>query len=172
MPGDDRLFDAKTVEQRHHFAREVVDSIQAGAAAAVALGCCAALWGGLVVAMPDRLGVSLLGDSWAAARELAVPLTVFVTASAALVPATAGLRAVVAMRRILFTSLLAPLSVPFAAAGVWLGGTAGGAAGLAAANCLMAAVFWWQFAAAIRSGAANDVTPAPSVGKPYAHSPE
>ena len=116
------------------------------------LGLVPALWGAGLLAMPERFGDLLLGDSWPTARALVPTMTVMVIAAAVLVPAAVGLRALVSVRRLVITSLVvAPLGVLFAAAGALAGETRGAAHGLAAGHWLMGVVLWWQFVAAVRS---------------------
>lgn len=107
-------------------------------------------WGGTLVLLPDRIGVSLLGDTWRSAQALVPALTVVVVSAAMIVAAAAGLRGLVAMRRIVLSSLLvAPINVVSTAAGAVYAGADGAVLAMALANCLFAVILWWQFSVAV-----------------------
>jgi hypothetical protein len=106
----------------------------------------AALWGAVLVLLPDSLGTRVLGPTWYTAAQLVVPfalLTVGLTASAG--PQT-GLRALAAAKRGLRARLVA---APLLLAGA-VGGALGAAWGMAAGYWAAAAVWWWQFRLALR----------------------
>jgi hypothetical protein len=116
-----------------------------------AMSIAAALWGLVLILLPDSIGTRLLGPTWYAAASVVVPyvlLTVGLTASAG---PQSGLRALAAARRGLRARLVAsPLMLVGAIGGAVLGGAAGAAWGMAAGNWVGAAVWWWQFRLAVR----------------------
>jgi hypothetical protein len=115
----------------------------------------AALWGVVLILLPDSLGTRVLGPTWYTAAQLVVPfalLTVGLTASAG--PQT-GLRALAAARRGLRARLLAaPLMLAGAIGGAALAGAVGAAWGMAAGYWAAAVVWWWQFRLAVREAEA------------------
>jgi hypothetical protein len=110
----------------------------------------AALWGAVLLLLPDSLGTRVLGPTWYTAAEVVVPfalLTVGLTASAG--PQT-GLRALAAARRGLRARLIAaPLLLAGAIGGAALGGAVAAAWGMAAGYWAAAIVWWWQFRLAV-----------------------
>jgi O-antigen/teichoic acid export membrane protein len=109
--------------------------------ATAALGC-----GLLALAVPDGVGTWLLGATWADTRPVLLPQAALLAALGATSGALAGLRALGAADRSFRARLLiVPLSVAGGVVGSLVGGARGANWGLAAANAMGAAVFWWQF---------------------------
>ena len=112
----------------------------------------AVAWGALLlVALPRGLGTLLLGPIWRPAYPLVLPYTFWVIAACAGCGANVGLHALGAARR----SLRAMVLVSVAAlagglAGAFQGGALGSVRGSALAIWFGAAVWWWQFHAAMR----------------------
>jgi hypothetical protein len=103
-----------------------------------------ALWGGVLLLIPSIVGRSLLGETWAPARELVPALTAMTVGRGITLGAITGLRALAAARR----SLLARA---ISSAGVLVGGLAGaaiaGAVGAAwgfAASTVPEMMVWWS----------------------------
>src|SRR2546430_383339 len=90
-----------------------------------ALGGGIALWGLALSALPARLGVDLLGPTWAPARRVLVPVTPVYASGAVILGATTGLRALAAAGR----SLRARLVVSVAQVGGAVTGAAPGGVG-------------------------------------------
>jgi O-antigen/teichoic acid export membrane protein len=102
-----------------------------------------ALWGVVLVVVPDSWGEGLLGETWAVASPLLVPFTWLYAATAASTGALIGLRALADARRSLATRLIAsPVTVLFGVVGALVAGPVGVVVGLAAAGTL-ALVAWW-----------------------------
>jgi hypothetical protein len=115
-----------------------------------AMSAAAALWGAVLIMLPDSVGTRLLGPTWYAAATVVLPyvlLTVGLTASAG---PQSGLRALAATRRGLRARLVAsPLMLAGAILGAALGGAVGAAWGMAAGNWIGAVVWWWQLRLAV-----------------------
>ena len=109
----------------------------------------AALWGAVLLLLPDSLGTRVLGPTWYTAAEVLVPfalLTVGLTASAG--PQT-GLRPWPPPGRPAGPPGRGPLLLAGAIGGAALGGAVGAAWGMAAGYWAAAAVWWWQFRLAV-----------------------
>jgi O-antigen/teichoic acid export membrane protein len=110
--------------------------------ASLALYGLAALWGGLVLLMPDTLGRAFLGPTWAAAEPLVPWIALYWVIRTGGLPALDGLRALgggrplIAVRGV--TGVLILLS---AVVGSSLGGALGAAIGLSIV-LLVAVVLW------------------------------
>jgi O-antigen/teichoic acid export membrane protein len=110
----------------------------------------AAVWGVLLLLLPDPWGRELLGDVWPGAAALIVPMTLTVMGSSMSTGAMTGLRSLGAARRSLRAQLVAAAAYAvFGIAGAWVGGAPGSAWGLAAATSLAAAVWWSQLLAGL-----------------------
>lgn len=103
------------------------------------------LWGGVLIFLPDRIGVALLGDSWSTAQEV-LPATLL-----GIVAIGSGLGATMLMiargfaKEIFWiNSLLAPGFLIFGLTGLQLWGAQGAALGLSLAQCVVAPVAWWR----------------------------
>lgn len=66
--------------------------VRTAVAAAAALGGITVVWTAVVVVLPDRIGTALLGDTWAAAHDIALPFGAFMTTEAVVFGASIGLR--------------------------------------------------------------------------------
>ncbi|WP_431773753.1 hypothetical protein [Streptomyces cucumeris] len=108
-------------------------------------------WGGALLLMPDRLGEFVLGDVWASAAQLIVPVTLGVAGAGLGTGAAAGLRALAAARRSLRCQLFASACyVAGGLGGAALAGTVGSAWGVATATLAGSAVWWLQLRSALR----------------------
>jgi O-antigen/teichoic acid export membrane protein len=136
---------------------------------AILLGGAGAIWGLVVVALPDSVGERLLGATWAPASTLLVPITVMTALLGVWSAAWTGLRAMGAARRSLRAQLFgASAFLVGSLAGAVLDGAAGAAWGSAAGNLVACGIWWWQFQLATRehrlarpAGAAAAVVPQP-----------
>lgn len=106
-----------------------------GATAAVALGSLA--WGVAAGSVPSSIGEQLLGDSWAVARDIVVPLAVAVAGTTAWSALMVGFRALDAVAESLRTTI--PASVLLVVGGS-VGGVLGGARGAVVGMILPAAI--------------------------------
>jgi O-antigen/teichoic acid export membrane protein len=105
-----------------------------------------AAYGAVVLLLPDRIGVALLGAQWEPARAVLPALTASWMALAAATGAIVGLRVLASARQSLRVRLLAvPFSVAAGLTGAWAGGAVGGAVGLAVATALSTVLWWRQF---------------------------
>lgn len=110
----------------------------------------AAAWGTVLLSLPPTIGAALLGETWTAARRVILPLTISMVGFGLTIGPAAAIRSLVAVRRGLRTRLaVAALTIVAAIAGVYTAGAAGAAWALAAAACVGAAVWWWQFSRAL-----------------------
>lgn len=128
-------------------ARALQRSVQSFEALCRGLSLClalaAAVWTFIVVAMPDRVGREILGQSWSGAETVLVPLGLSMVAAGLATGAIVGLRSLAAASLALRTRLLAS---GLAVAGGISGGVLYGAVGAAVgwAICLSASVpLWW-----------------------------
>lgn len=118
--------------------------------AAVMVGI-AAVAGAVLLVLPDSAGRAILGDSWPAAREVVLPLTVALATSATQRAAVIGLRAMALARDSLKArAITAPLRLMSGTAGAVLGGAVGAAWGLALGEAAGAVIYWRHLAAAHR----------------------
>jgi len=107
---------------------------------------CGLVYGGLAMAIPDRIGEHLLGRQWGPASRLLLPLVTAILAYAAMNGPLAGLRVLAAARQSLRARATgAALALIAGVAGAATHGAIGAAWGLAVAGLLSAAVYWWQF---------------------------
>jgi O-antigen/teichoic acid export membrane protein len=121
----------------------------------------AVAWMVVALALPDRGGEMLFGDSWAEGRDLVLPMGVAMIVSSAATGGFAGVRALGDARaslRARLTSLPGELVLPVL--GTWWGGAVGFALGFAAARLVTSAVWWRAFLvhgpAAARGAAARE----------------
>jgi O-antigen/teichoic acid export membrane protein len=108
-------------------------------------------WGVALVLLPAGLGQALLGQAWAPAQTVVVPLVISLALGGVATGATIGLRALAAAERSLWVTTVGSLS---GLAGVVIGVSVGGAAGVAWAIVIVSAlnvgIWWWQFERALR----------------------
>lgn len=131
-----------------------------------------AVWGGILLALPESIGRALLGVSWEPARTVLLPVTVLALAQSAQGGALVGLRALAAARQSLRARVISSLSISAGAiAGVVVGGAVGGAWGMAIGLAL-GSIYWWsQFAGAVadrRRSPADILERADDAGSPGA----
>jgi O-antigen/teichoic acid export membrane protein len=108
-------------------------------------------WGIVVLALPLRVGVALLGPTWLPAHLLAAAVLVSWVASGSIAGAASGLRAVAAVRRSLAARVVGSgLAACGAVAGAILDGARGAAWGMALTGCIEAMVWWWQYMRTLR----------------------
>lgn len=117
--------------------------VPSAAVVGVILVLAAVIWGGAMVLLPDRAGEAVLGDSWAGAQEVLVPLTLYMALTGLSLGALAGLRTHQAARASVRAGLTA--APPLVLGGV-IGGALGGLSGamwaMVGAGAL-AALLWW-----------------------------
>jgi len=129
----------------------------------VFLGAVATAWGLLLLAIPDDLGVALLGHTWANAREVILPLSLSVVAASLTTGAYVALRALAAARRSLRANVMGSTIQGIGiVAGSVLGGAPGAAWGWAATNVVGFGI-WWREAFA---GLADFRRPGPTAVPP------
>jgi O-antigen/teichoic acid export membrane protein len=103
-------------------------------------------WGGILLLLPDHVGVALLGRTWVAARALLLPATIAMATSGMDTGPAAGVRAVGAVRRSFRTRVVvAVVTVIACVVGVELGGASGATWGLAITTAAGALIWWIQF---------------------------
>jgi O-antigen/teichoic acid export membrane protein len=111
----------------------------------------ALLWGLVLMFVPDRAGELALGDVWATAAQLILPITLSVAGASVCSGAAAGLRALGAARRSMRAQLVASLAyVTFGLAGAVMGGALGSAWGTATATWTSAVLWWLHLRAGLR----------------------
>ena len=110
-------------------------------------------FGAVCLALPDAVGVRLLGDSWMAARTVLPPLILSVAGMVAGAGAGVGLRALAAADRLLRVAVVTSLATFGAAsAGVIMGNAIGAAWGMCFGAWIGAAWSWLELRWAVRRG--------------------
>lgn len=117
----------------------------------VLLAALALLIGGVLLAVPQRVGVSILGTTWVHARAVIVPLSLMTAAAGAHVGASVALRAYAAARHSLRARLVMSVFVVTAEVGGAAVAGAHGAAWGAAAAMWVGTSFWWRQFLVVRS---------------------
>jgi O-antigen/teichoic acid export membrane protein len=122
----------------------------------LALGSSAALvviWAVLILMVPDRAGLVLLGNNWLRGTEVLIPVTVMSVATLFVMSGMVGLRALDAARRTLGLRLwAAPVFAVATLVGVKTVGPYGASVGLAVASCLSALLAWIAFRRELATG--------------------
>ncbi|HLT69765.1 MAG: hypothetical protein C0P77_016235 [Thermoanaerobacterales bacterium] len=104
-------------------------------------------WGVALLLAPSSWGSQVLGETWAAAHALVVPIMVKTAATGTTSGALIGLRVVAAARATLRLRLVTGVvTLAAGAAGGWLVGVHGAVWGLALGTWATAAGAWWQLA--------------------------
>ena len=110
----------------------------------VGLASMALLCTAILLLMPDRLGIELLGKTWPGARNILPLVGLWVAAEAAGQGARIGLMVLGNSRAVLLArAVTAPLILVAGPIGAVWGGAGGAAIGLALAHCL-GTCFWWR----------------------------
>lgn len=132
----------EAVRIRHRNPRELSGFVLAlGSSAALVV-----LWAALILMVPDRAGLVLLGNNWLRGTEVLIPIAVMSVATLFVMSGMVGLRALDAARRTLGLRLwAAPVFAVATLVGVRTAGPYGAAVGLAASSCLSALLAWIAF---------------------------
>jgi O-antigen/teichoic acid export membrane protein len=110
------------------------------------LGAIGFAWGGILLLLPDHVGVGLLGRTWPAARALLVPATIAMATSGMDTGPAFGVRAIGAVRRSFRTRIvIAVVTVTACVIGVELAGASGAMWALAITTAGGAVIWWIQF---------------------------
>jgi O-antigen/teichoic acid export membrane protein len=103
------------------------------------------VWGGLLLILPERVGVALLGDTWSTAQEvLPASLLGLVAIGFGFGASTLMIARGFAKEFFWVNALLAPGFLVFGLLGLHLWGAVGAALGLSLAQCVHAPVAWWR----------------------------
>ena len=114
----------------------------------------AAAWVAVLVMLPHRAGVELLGDTWDGAHDVMLPVGVVMVCTAAVIGASIGLKALGRADLLLAVGLVqSPLIVALAVLGAFQDGAHGAAVGLAAAQAVGTLVCWVLFRRALVTAA-------------------
>jgi hypothetical protein len=109
-------------------------------------------WGAVTLALPDSLGLIVLGQSWGSGRNVLLPAVLATAGSSAIVGPWVGLRALGAARQSLRVRVFHSTALlTCALGGAALAGTQGAAWGLATGAWLGVAPWWWQFQQTLNS---------------------
>jgi O-antigen/teichoic acid export membrane protein len=102
----------------------------------------AVVWGGLALAVPDRLGVQILGDTWHVAKPLLLILAVANLARMSAIPLIDGIRALGGGKRLVYLRFAASVLILLAViVGATIGGVLGAATGLTIGTVLSTALW-------------------------------
>lgn len=125
-------------------------------------------WGAISLAIPDGLGLALLGSTWDPARSVLLPAVVATAGTSASVGAWVGLRALGAAKQSLRARVIhSVLTVACAPLGAVLAGTQGAAWALAATAWFGAVLWSAQFAWSLserRNSSASEAMSSPAIG--------
>jgi O-antigen/teichoic acid export membrane protein len=133
------------------------------AAVGGALAVASLLWGGVLMVLPDRVGIQLLGGTWPATTHVLAPMTVYVAGAAAATGLLAVLRSAGDARStFVVNTVLAPTMLLGVVIGELLGDVVGAAWGFAAATTLIVPLFWLRMERLYRRRPAADPAPVPS----------
>ncbi len=103
-------------------------------------------WSTVLFLMPSSWGVWLLGDSWAGAKSVILPVVVGATAVALVMGPALGLKCRAEGGRLLRTTFIqAPLLILFGLLGAALNGAVGAAWGFASAQVIGCILLWGHF---------------------------
>lgn len=104
------------------------------------------IWGGALSAMPNGIGVALLGATWTSAKSVLLPVMMAQLALGARSGASVGLRALALGRRTLGANLVASiLSMTGTIVGAAVAGLPGAVWGWASGAMIGSTVWWWHF---------------------------
>jgi O-antigen/teichoic acid export membrane protein len=122
------------------------------------LGGLALVWTLSLSILPPSIGISLLGPTWEGTASIILPISLWMVGLAVSVPATAGVRALLAVKKSLAARLVVALfGVMATLVGAGLEGAVGAAWGMACASLVGATVWWLQLhRAIIESESAGD----------------
>lgn len=122
----------------------------------------AVLWTTAMTLLPSPLGERILGDSWAGAHEVVLPMGVAACAVGAMSGAFIGLRALAAARQSLRVRMItAPLILGATLVGTFVHGALGAATGMAIANCVLVIVAWRSFGTTLNLRPRGEVVASP-----------
>lgn len=126
------------------------------------LGGLALVWVVALLILPSSVGTSLLGSTWDGTAAVILPLSLSMVGLAVTVPATSGVRVLLAVDKSLAARIIvAILTMTAALLGAVFGGALGAAWGLAGASVFGAGLWWLQLHRAIveRESAKSTVPP-------------
>jgi len=127
------------------------------------LAAIAATVGGVLLLVPDSLGMRLLGSTWPAASSLILPVTVSLAASGLRAGAAVGLRALADARRSLHVRVaVSLLQLSGALGGAALAGALGAAWGNATGSCIAVWLWWSAFSASLKDRGAPSAAAPPT----------
>jgi len=139
--------------------------------ASIALGLTTAVaalaWGGLLLLVPTRLGLDIMGTSWVAARPFILPLTLVLGGAGLTIGAWMSLRGLAAAARSLkATTATSLLTAGAGVAGAALAGASGYAWGQASTTWVGAGIWWQQADAGLLEYSAAATREASQAGTP------
>jgi O-antigen/teichoic acid export membrane protein len=118
-------------------------TLQAALAISSVLVIASVLWSATLLALPDRIGSQLLGDTWRHARAVLPGMVVWQLGTVAVCGAAAAITAKGwARTSFRISAILAPAFLLFGLVGTRLAGGSGAAAGLALAEWVIVPVYW------------------------------
>jgi O-antigen/teichoic acid export membrane protein len=120
-------------------------------AVSLLMSAAALVWGLLVSSLPDQVGVALLGETWASASALLLPMAIVVAISTLSLGAEIGLRVLADARGSLRARTVEAVSQTVGGViGAWRFGALGSVFGLALGGVLGVVAHWSMFLASIR----------------------
>lgn len=131
-------------------------------AVTLASGMVAAGWSIVLLVLPENLGAALLGETWAVAEEVLLPMCLLYVAIALGTGGLIGLKSMARSDTVLrITLVYAPLFLVLGVIGALTFGVAGGAAGMAIAQTIGTAFTWWGLRLQNRRRQLQSVTVSP-----------
>jgi hypothetical protein len=113
-------------------------------------------WGLLLLLLPDRVGVVILGSSWDAASPLIIPAAIMRVIHGSSFGAVTGMRALAAARRSFWVRLAtSPLFTAGGVIGALSGGALHAAWGIVVGSTVSTSIWWWQLRRAVKAHAAG-----------------
>src|SRR4051812_37235563 len=122
----------------------------------------AAIWGALLLALPDAVGRFLLGDTWSSVHSILIPTVVGLLLSVSALGATCGVHATRRPKvRFGLQLIAAPAYWVGGVVGVLEGGMIGAAIGIALAHLVNAGAVWIRLVTVARQTAVAGIEPEP-----------
>lgn len=140
--------------------RSSASLMRAVRAVSLSLALITVAWGVVMHTLPARIGRLVLGQNWAGAESVIIPLTLAMAGLALAFGPVTGLRSLAAAKRSLRARIAdATLTTTIMLSGTIINGAVGAAWGSAVAAGIRVPIWWWQFLRALREHEASNEEP-------------